>query len=68
MDLLKVALILSLFLFGCASSNSNTKSGCFGYWEEEKPWQGTSWQNKAYQRPYRQCVQQKPPYRNLFRD
>tara|TARA_R100000808_G_scaffold25075_2_gene61374 strand:+ start:777 stop:983 length:207 start_codon:yes stop_codon:yes gene_type:complete len=68
MDLLKVILIISLFLFGCASSNSTPKVGCYGYWKEDKPWRGTNFNRKGYVRPYRQCVEENTPYRNLFPD
>ena len=69
MDVLKILIILCLFLFACSGTNNvSTNRTCVGYWEDKKPWRGTNWQNKAYQRPYRQCVDKSSPFRNTFSD
>ena len=64
MDLLKI-LLICLFLTSCSVAE-NTGTGCFGYWEDRKPWRGSNWQNKEYIRPYRQCVESGTSFRNIF--
>ena len=38
---------------------------CYGYWEDGGPKRGTLLKNKDNIHPYRQCVEETPPHRNM---
>ena len=42
------------------------QAGCYGYWVESNDGhkRGTRWTNQNNKRPYRQCVDENPPYKN----
>ena len=37
----------------------------FGYWEDDGPQRGTLLKNRNNMHPYRQCVEETPPHRNM---
>ncbi len=58
--------ILLLCLVFMASSCSIEK-GCYGYWEDMGLKRGTSGRNKFYVNPYRQCVEEVHPHKNIWK-
>jgi hypothetical protein len=42
------------------------QAGCYGYWVQSGDGhkRGTRWSNQSSSRPYRQCVENVPPYKN----
>ena len=50
--MVRISLIF-LFIASCSSPNVSNMQG---YTIDNKPYKGTSWQNKHYVRPYWQCV------------
>ena len=62
----KIVLIFAMFVLmfsGCEAIRQ--AKGCFGYWEGTGGHQrGTRLDNQNNVRPYRQCVDENPPYQN----
>ena len=61
--LLFVLIMASTMFVGCETVHQI--KGCFGYWENSNLKRGTRLDNQNNSKPYRQCVEEIPPYRNL---
>jgi uncharacterized protein YxeA len=63
--LLIFIMMATWMVVGCETVRQ-IKTGCFGYWIESNDGhkKGTRWSNKNSNRPYRQCVENEPPYKN----
>jgi len=48
-------------------NNTIGNGGCFGFWKSNGPKRGTLEKNKFNTTPYRQCVDEIPPYKDLER-
>ena len=70
MNFFKRMLVLCLVLViweittSCRTVNNSIEK-CYGYWEDDGPQRGTLLKNRNNMHPYRQCVEETPPYRNL---
>ena len=57
-------LVMSTMFVGCEAVRQ-IQTGCFGYWEGSASHsRGTRLDNQNYSKPYRQCVDKKPPHKN----
>jgi len=66
LSLLILVMMVTWIVAGCSAST--TDSGCFGFWEGNR-WglkRGTiAGKNADYKKPYRQCVEEPAPHKNL---
>jgi hypothetical protein len=61
-------LCLALIVWEVTTSCGNYSTyspQCFGYWIDEGPKRGTLSKNRLNNLPYRQCVQETPPHKNM---
>ena len=49
------------------SCTTTGNGGCFGFWNDNGPKRGTLEKNKFNTTPYRQCVDENPPHKDLER-
>ena len=62
--LLILVMMISTMFVGCEAVRQ-IQTGCFGYWEGTSGHQrGTRLSNRNNTNPYRQCVDENPPYQN----
>ena len=62
--MLCLAVVIWEVTTSCRTVNKSVKK-CYGYWEDDGPQRGTLLKNKNNMHPYRQCVEETPPHRNL---
>ena len=68
MSLVKRILFLCLILVIWEVTTSCSRDdGCYGYWEGDGLQRGTIEKNKFYVHPYRQCVEEVPPHKNIWK-
>jgi hypothetical protein len=61
--LLIFVMMATWIVVGCASV---TGDGCYGFWNTNGPKRGTiSWKNQNHNNPYRQCVEETAPHKNI---
>jgi len=47
------------------TTSCSKDDGCYGYWEDMGLKRGTIHKTRDYISPYRQCVKETPPHRNI---
>jgi len=62
--LLVFVMMATWMVVSCATP---TNGGCFGFWKSNGPKRGTLEKNKFNTTPYRQCVDENPPHKDLER-
>ena len=64
-----MSLTIRLLLLGLVLmvSSCSTEDGCYGYWEDMGLKRGTVDRNKFYVNPYRQCVEEVFPHKNIWK-
>jgi hypothetical protein len=61
--LLIFVMIATWIVVGCVSVTGND---CYGFWNTDGPKRGTiSWKNQNHNNPYRQCVEETAPHKNI---
>ena len=62
--LLIFVMMATWMVVGCETVR---KTGCYGFWIEQNDGhkRGTRWSNRNNIRPYRQCVDENPPHKDL---
>jgi len=60
--LLIFVMMATWIVVGCASV---TGDGCYGFWNTDGPQRGTLLKNQNNKNPYRQCVEESAPHKNL---
>ena len=65
--LLIFVMMATWIVVSCASTTQINGSGCWGFWNDNGPKRGTLEKNKFHKHPYRQCVDENPPHKDLER-
>ena len=63
--LLIFIMMATWMVVSCTTTQGN--GGCWGYWKSNGLKRGTLEKNKFNTTPYRQCVDENPPYKDLER-
>jgi hypothetical protein len=58
-----IFVMVSAIFVGCETVKQ--AGGCYGFWENSDLKRGTRLDNQNNSKPYRQCVEEIPPHRNL---
>ena len=65
--LLIFVMMATWIVVSCATTQVNKNEGCWGFWKSNGPKRGTLEKNKFNTTPYRQCVDEIPPHKDLER-
>ena len=65
--LLIFVMMATWIVVSCATTQVNKNGGCWGFWKSNGPKRGTLEKNKFNTTPYRQCVDEIPPHKDLER-
>ena len=65
--LLIFVMMATWIVVSCTSTTQIKGSGCWGFWNDNGPKRGTLEKNKFHKHPYRQCVDENPPHKDLER-
>ena len=65
LSLLIIIMVATWMVVSCEAVRQ-IQTGCYGYWVESRDGhkRGTRWSNRNNIRPFRQCVENKSPYKN----
>jgi len=65
--LLLIFVMMATWIVASCATTTIGNGGCFGFWKSNGPKRGTLEKNKFNTTPYRQCVDEIPPYKDLER-
>ena len=65
--LLLFVMMATWIVASCATTPTIGNGGCWGFWNDNGPKRGTLEKNKFHKHPYRQCVDENPPHKDLER-
>jgi len=65
--LLLFVMMATWMVVSCTTTSQIGGSDCFGFWKSGGPKRGTLEKNKFNKHPYRQCVDEIPPHKDLER-
>ena len=59
--------IMATWMVVSCGTTVTMEKGCFGFWNDNGPKRGTLEKNRRNKHPYRQCVDEIPPHKDLER-
>ena len=65
--LLLIFIVMATWMVVSCATPTTGNGGCWGFWKSNGPKRGTLEKNKFNTTPYRQCVDENPPYKDLER-
>lgn len=65
--LLLIFIMMATWIVVSCATPTIGDGGCWGFWKSGGPKRGTLEKNKFNKHPYRQCVDENPPYQDTER-